>query len=269
MTFVRNNIRYRSAASKALEGYYNSKAFILNELINPNNGFSETAKEILLLLFNKHADWLAFVEPLLLDKKSVSESDVAEMRQALVTVTQGISHIFEEHQEVFDAEFVRHWQHIHEQTQFTLHDAMGMAKGMPQIIAFPFATECLVEYLNTTLFELYELDCLLGSNIVKKRVSTNTTQPEKLIMFIDDATLRYRNLTGSQPEVDRFTYYVDELIDVNHSFSVEVRDYSRSGDRAENASTRDKTCTDLQHYFGDMAFVHDMKIVRPHGEPQH
>lgn len=261
--FVRNNIRYRSATSKALEGYYNSKAFILNELISSKNGFSETAKEILLLLFNKNADWLAFVEPLLLDKKSVSDDDVSEMKNSLNSVQEEIDQIFKDHPEVFETEFVRHWQHIHEQTRHTMYDAINTAKGMPQIIAFPFATECLVEYLNTTLFELYELDCLLGSDIVKEQASTNHTQPDKLIMFIDDATLRYKNLTGIQPEVARFSYYVDELIDVNRSFSVEIRDYSRSGSRADVESERNTTCMELQEYFGKLEYVREMHIVQP------
>lgn len=264
MTFVRNNIRYRSAASKALEGYYNSKAFILNELISPNNGFSGTAKEILLLLFNKHADWLTYVESLLLDKEKVSVDDVIGMKKGLDNVYDGVQQIFSDHPDVFEKDFVVHWTYIHELSMSALRESLLMAVGMPQIISFPFATECLVEYLNSTLFELYELDTLLGSNLVKTKLSTNDTQPDRLIMFIDDAGLRHRHQTGELAETRRFSYYIDNLLDGKSNFSIELRDYSRSGDREENVRIREKTCTELQRYFSDAGLVQDIKIIRPH-----
>lgn len=259
MTFVRNNIRYRSAASKALEGYYNSKAFILNELISRKNGFSETAKEILLLLLNKHADWLAYSEQLLLDKNSVSNEDARLMCASLQKVAQEVDAIFAEHDEVFDADFIQHWIKIRQPSVVTLCDSVMQAEGMTQIIAFPYATECLIEYLNATLFELYELDCLLGSNLVKQQQSSNCTQPEKLILCVDDMASRYHSLTGSRAELERFNYYVDVVIDMSKDFSVELRDYSN---QAENSLP--DHCEALRSQLGSLHYVGNINVVRPH-----
>ena len=39
MAYVLNNIRFRSVSAKALERYFNAKAFILNELTDDVNYF--------------------------------------------------------------------------------------------------------------------------------------------------------------------------------------------------------------------------------------
>lgn len=263
MKFVRNNIRYRSAASKALEGYYNSKAFVLHELTRSRNGFGDTAKEIMLLLFNAHADWLSFSENLLLDKKTVTKEDIVRMLESLDSVANKVSKIFDRHTDVFNPDFVRMWRHIHQQPYYAVKESIQMTEDMPQILAFPFATECLGEYLNTTLFELYELDCLLGSNFVVKQCSTNNSQPDTLVIFLDDSTLRYRALNNTSPERERFEYYKQEVIDSRKRFSVEVRDYSK---RTDGASTRTEALNEIESYFSEMENVLEVKFVRPHGE---
>jgi hypothetical protein len=260
MAFIRNNIRYRSAASKAMEGYYNSKAFILNELINPDNGFSSTAKEVVLLLFNKHTDWLSYSEHLLLDKTVIGQDEIDSMQVSLGSIAIAINRTFNENSEVFDSLFIRHWTHIHYNNLRVMKSALAEAEGMPQIIAFPYAAECLVEYLNTTLFEIYELDCLLGSNFVKEQTTSNNSQPEKLILFIDDGSLSQRSAENKQPELERFTYYVDELIDKEKRFCVEVRDYSC---RAENEQIRERACEEVRHHLTNMPQIKSFNVVRP------
>lgn len=260
MAFVRNNIRYRSAASKAMEGYYNSKAFILNELINPDNGFSETAKEVVLLLFNRHTDWLSYSEHLLLDKSEIGPDEINSMQVSLGSIAISIQKTFDENSDIFDSVFIRHWTHIHYNNLKVMKAALAEAEGMPQLIAFPYATECLVEYLNTTLFEIYELDCLMGSNFVKEQVTSNNSQPEKLILFMDDGTLSQRSAEDKQPELERFMHYVDELIDEEKQFCVEVRDYSN---RAENEQTREIAYEEVLQYLNGMPQIKSVNLVRP------
>tara|TARA_B100000700_G_scaffold101966_1_gene115008 strand:+ start:58042 stop:58836 length:795 start_codon:yes stop_codon:yes gene_type:complete len=261
MEFVRNNIRYRSAASKALEGYYNSKAFILNELVLPANGFSETAKEIILLMFNKHADWLSFAEPLLLNKSEVSGDDLDQMLSFLDSVSLDINEILEEHTDVFDPGFVRHWNHIHRQAALSVQEALRSVEGMSQIIAFPYATECLVEYLNSSLFEMYELDTLLGSDIAREQMSTNRAQPEKMTLYMDDTTIRYGQSCDAHPEIERLEYYVDNILDRRKRFQIVVRDYTS---KASIEDARDESFEELSVYLAGLQCVESVEKIRPH-----
>lgn len=226
--FRRNNIRYRSASAKALEGYYNSKAFILNEIINKKHSFSETAKEILLLLFNTHNEGLSRIETLLLDKESVSFTDVEAIVTVLKENFQFVTTTFDQNIDIFDSNFIRHWMKIHKQPLHTLYSSAAEALNKIPILAFPHITESLVAYLSATMFELYELDCLLGSNIVKRRVTTNDSFPNGVILYMDDVTMTYGKQTGTIPEMERFLYYVETLIaEDTKSLVVEIRDYSK------------------------------------------
>lgn len=262
-SFVRNNIRYRSAASKALEGYYNSKAFILNELVTQENGFGENAKEILLLLFNKHADWLFHTETLLLDKSSVSEQDVVSMQMDLQAVTDDVTEILQEHTEVFDQEYVRHWLHVHKQKFTVLVDMIKDVEGMTQIIAFPYATECLVEYLNSTLFELYELDCLLGSNVCRTKLSTNESHPHTLILHIDDVSVQYSSLKHTSAELERVAYYEQHILDRRSKIDIRVRDYVV---RANSEQPRSEVLSELKQAILSKHWVKELEIVNPNAE---
>lgn len=226
--FRRNNIRYRSASAKALEGYYNSKAFILNEIINKKHSFSETAKEVLLLLYNIHTEGLSKIETLLLDKDSVAFSDVGEIVKILKENFHYATTTFDQNIDIFDSNFIRHWMKIHKQPMHTLYSSVEESLNKIPILAFPHIVECLVAYLSATMFELYELDCLLGSNIVKKRVTTNDSFPNGVILYMDDVTLTYGKQTGTIPEMERFLYYIETLIaEDTKSLVVEIRDYSK------------------------------------------
>lgn len=257
MAFVRNNIRYRAAASKALEGYFNSKAFILSELLKASNGFSDTAKEILLLLFNEHAHWLWDVERLLLDKDTITAEETVVMCHKLVELDKRVTTIFQEHPEVFSPGIVKHWQVIHRQPTLTLHDAIRSIEGSSQILAFPMATEYLMDYLSATLFEMYEIDALLGSDLVRQQESTNRSQPDTIIMFLDDVTLAYRKITGKPPEYDRLAYYKEHLLMSDREFLVEVRDYSAYADR----ESRESAYSDFV-VIEDQDYVKEVRVIR-------
>lgn len=261
--FVRNNIRYRSAASKALEGYYNSKAFILNQLVTPENGFGEDAKEILLLLFNKHADWLFHTEALLLDKCEVSARDVERMQTDLKNVTSSVADILRKHTEVFNQEFVAHWTAIHAQKHKVLMAMVEDVVGMTQIIAFPYVTECLIEYLNSTLFEIYELDCLLGSDFVRTSLSTNNSHPHTLVLHIDDISVHYASIKGVSAEMERIAYYEQHILDGRSKIHVKVRDYVA---RSESIKPRSAIIQELKEFIEGQHWVKDLTVVNPNSE---
>lgn len=265
MAFVRNNIRYRSAASKALEGYYNSKAFILNQLVTSDNGFGEEAKEILLLLFNRHADWLFHTESLLLDKAEVSEDDIQAMQAELSRVTNLVKETLQENADVFTEEYIEHWLFIHQQKFEVLIKMLEDVQGMTQIIAFPYVTECLIEYLNSTLFELYELDCLLGSEVVRNKLSTNDSHPYTMVLHIDDISLQYSSERDVSAEVERIEYYEKKVLDRRSKIHVKVRDYVV---RSEGSKPRSQIIEELRSFIESRSWLEDLEVVNPNSDRQ-
>jgi len=256
--FVRNNIRYRSASAKALEGFYNSKAFILNETISSKHGISETAREVLLLMFNTHNNVLYFVENQFLDKDVILADDTNIIGNELRKSFKGICEIFDKHIDIFDSNFIRHWIKIHQQLLFAFYHSIDCAAGKPPILAFSFITESLIAYLNATMFELFELDCLLGSNIVKRKVTSNQSFPDGLILYMDDLTQTYEDQTGVCSEVERLLYYVETLISVE-SFNIEVRDYSN---RYEDTVGGTKASSNLLQKLKSFPFVKDVDLIK-------
>lgn len=246
--FVRNNIRYRSTAAKALEGFYNSKAFLLNESISSRNSCSETAKEVLLLMFNTYNEVLSFTENLLLDKAEVTQVDVDTIIAELQSEFEKICKIFDQHIDIFDSNFIRHWIKIHKQLLLNLYASVQAVVNHQPLLAFPIITESLIDYLGATLFELHELDSLLGSNIVKKRITTNQSYPDGLILYMDDATATYVEKTGVVPELERFLYYVETLIDAE-KFEICIKDYSTtSNDVSGTTSASSALIKKLREY---------------------
>jgi hypothetical protein len=249
MAFVRNNIRYRSAAAKALEGYYNAKAFFLNDMIKQDNGFSETARELLLLLFNKHADWLSFSENRLLNKQYVSQQEVEDMKTHFLSEYDEIEKILKENDDVFNPVFIKHWFNVHRPIMDSMLESITKINGMSQIVGFPLATECLIDYLNVTLFEIHELDCLLGSNLVDEKVTDNTTHSESVLLFVDDVTLDLGYITGNRPEVQRLNYYVQNVLSIDKQFPIEIRDYAHlTSNKDKQTSVYSAIRTDLANF---------------------
>lgn len=227
--FIRNNIRFRSAAAKSLEGFFNSKAFYLNEVIGSKVQFTDTAREVLLLLFNSNTQVLFDIELMLLDKEVVSTEIATSVTNMILSRHNMIGGMFDKHSDVFDSNFIRHWMHIHRQL---IHYILNIGIiGKSPIVAYPIIVESFVSYLAATMFELFELDCLLGSDLVKRKVGNNQTSPESVILYMDDVTRKYTEATGKSAELERLTYYVNTLFKDNmEEYSVTLKDYSKQKD---------------------------------------
>jgi hypothetical protein len=258
MTFVRNNISYRSACAKALEGFFCAKAFQLNQIISTRNAFSETPKEVLLLMFNTHNRALFFVETLLLDKKTVTLEDVNAIIGELKSQFQEMSDIFDQNINVFDSNFIRHWMQIHKQLLYFLYSGVESVMHSNPMLAFSMITQTMIDYLNATLFELYELDCLLGSYLAKKRITTNDSNPNVLILYMDDASQRYAVGTGLCPEIERLLYYVNTLIGVTR-FDVQIHNYMT---RCDGEDGNNRLAIDLLLELKQMSYIDDVTISK-------
>lgn len=187
MAFMSNNIKYRSTTAKALEEYYSTKAFILNELSDSRNDFSKGARELLLMMLNNYKEWTDFTEQYLLDKKQVVPQDVEVVVSNLQRIASVNMTVFESHPEVFPTEFLRLWKLVGLNTARYFHQRVRRAAGKDHLEAYPFLIDCLLSTLQSTMYSLYEIDCLLGCELLKTRpITTNRSNPNRLVLLIDD-----------------------------------------------------------------------------------
>lgn len=226
MAYVQNNIRFRSVSSMALRGFYNSKSFILNELIDERKQFSQVAREVMLLFFNSYSDWVTKVESLLLNRLYVDESDVYIIFQRFGEVVESNKHIFTIHNDVFLPHFMQVWGRAHRHIPKTFKRKCKQVVGMSQLEAYPLIIDALVNALQSTWYELYEIDCLLGSNMVTRRVTTNASNPDNLLTYIDEDTLDYFKQTGTFVLQERLNYYLDHVVKSDLVVPIVVKNYT-------------------------------------------
>lgn len=188
MAFMSNNIKYRSVTAKALEGYYSTKAFILNELSDSRNDFSKGAREMLLMMLNNYKEWTDYTEQYLLDKKVVRQQDVEVVLANLERISFVNMTVFDSHPEIFPTELVSLWKKVGKNTIKYFYYRVQYAIGMDHLEAYPYLIDCLLDSLQITMYELYEIDCLLGCELLKtgRPITTNRSNPNRLVVIIDD-----------------------------------------------------------------------------------
>lgn len=226
MAFVLNNIRFRSVSSKSLEKYYNSKSHILDQLINDKNQFSQVAREILLLFFNSYSDWASRVEYLLLNRSTVEDADVQIIFQRFGEIVESNKQIFSIHGDVFLPAFMNVWGKVHRHIPLNFKRKVRQTKGLSQLEAYPLIIDALVRALESTLFELYEIDCLLGSNLVRKKVTSNASNVDRLVTYVDNDDLMYFRDKGVFVIKERINLYLSTLILPDIILPVVVKNYS-------------------------------------------
>lgn len=226
MAYVLNNIRFRSVSSKALERYYNSKSFILTELIDERKQFSQVAREIQLLFFNSYSDWATKVESLLLNRNTVDESDIQIIFQRFGEIINSNKHIFKIHSDVFLPQFLEVWGAVHKHIPKNFKRRVRATVGMSHLEAYPKIIEALVGALQSTLFELYEVDCLLGSNLVPKPITSNRSQVDSLITYIGVDDLEYYKKTNIFIVKERLTHYLDKVLLPDIVVPVVIKNYT-------------------------------------------
>ena len=234
MAYVLNNIRFRSVSSKALERYYNSKSFILNELIDERKQFSQVAREIQLLFFNSYSDWASKVESLLLNRNVVEETDIQIIFQRFGEVVNDNKQIFTIHSDVFLPKFLEVFSSVHKHIPLNFKKRVRATVGKSQLEAYPIIIDALVAALQNTLYELYEIDCLLGSNLVVDKVSSNASMQDSIITYIDNGDLAYYRETGSFVLKERLNYYLEHVVLPDVVVPLVVKNYTEENIELKN-----------------------------------
>lgn len=225
MSFVPNNIRFRSVSSKAMSLFYGNKAFILNDLLMERNQFSEVARETLLLLFNSYTSWAQRVEYTFLNNSTVSEGAIEALLADDEKVQSYHLEIFELYPDLFCEKFVHPWYAVNVHTRAAFRAMIKSTNGMHTLEAFPIIVAGLSSMLQMCLYELYEIDCLLGSDYVPMQCTSNRSNADRLIVYIDNFTIDYYFQSGIFMCEERIKYYMTIACG---SFPVLIKNYSTS-----------------------------------------
>lgn len=207
MVYVPNNIRFRSVSAKAIAHFYGNKAYILNELLMERNQFSEVARETLLLLFNSYSEWATRIEFMFLNNSTLSH----ELIQATLAEDDKVQayhlEVFAERLDKFEPRFIEAWYKINVHTRNAFRTIIQGTETLSHLEAYPIIMAGLSANLQNCLYELYEIDCLLGSDFVQEQVSTNKSNADRMVLYVDNYALEYFLKSGIFMCEERLRYY--------------------------------------------------------------
>jgi len=205
--FIKNNIRFRSVAAYSLEHFYAAKSYMLNVVINEQNQFSEVAKETLLLLFNSYSKWAHEVESIFLNRPTLTRAEIDATLDAEQRLQNWHRQVFVENPDLFTQKFVEIWWAVNAHTRKAFQTTIRSVEGQSHLEAYPIIMATLGSTLQNCMYELYEIDCLLGSDFVEDRCSTNRSNSNRMVMYVDNYALDYFYKTGVFMFEERIRYY--------------------------------------------------------------
>ncbi len=165
--FIANNIKYRMASGRAIASYKSAQVFLMNEVaFNPFHSFSTVAKEILLLKYDVWFDFLCEVEQYLLveDGKYVTESNIETIKLLSDERVQYYEYVMAENPGIFDDKYLVIWKEVHKLVYNFLTEQLNDLVGLNKSEGFKKLTNDLINIMNHTLYELYEVDILMFSD---------------------------------------------------------------------------------------------------------
>nr|DAF93767.1 MAG TPA: hypothetical protein [Myoviridae sp. ctshb19] len=205
--FIKNNIRFRSVAACSLKHFYDAKAYMLDVVINEQNQFSEVAKETLLLLFNSYSKWATDVESIFLNRPTLTRQEIDQTLDAEQALQLRHRVIFEEHTDLFTPKFIEVWWQVNAHTRKAFQTLIRSTQGQSHLEAYPIIMSALGSTLQNCMYELYEIDCLLGGDFVEDRCSTNRSNTNRMVVYVDNFALDYFYKTGVFMCEERIRYY--------------------------------------------------------------
>lgn len=211
MAYVLNNIRFRSVSSKSLERYYNVKSFVLSEMSDGRRQFSETARETMLLIFNCYSTWIIEVESMMLNRCEITDIMLETIFDKQDGLINTYSSIMASTPGAFSPEFVKVWRKVHPSVTRHFRQQAGEILGLNSMLAFPLLIDTLIDSLRTTLYELYELDCLLGSELVTEHVTANRCHISNMLTYLTAGDIRYLMREGRLPLLERLQVYEEHI----------------------------------------------------------
>lgn len=249
MVYVPNNIRFRSVSAKAIAHFYSNKAYILNELLMERNQFSEVARETLLLLFNSYSEWATRIEFMFLNNCTLSNELVAATLAEDDKVQAFHREVFAEYSDKFEPKFIEAWYRINVHTRNAFRAIIQGTENLSHLEAYPIIMAGLSANLQNCLYELYEIDCLFGSDFVQEQVSTNKSNADRMVVYVDNYALEYFLKTGIFMCEERIKYYASlvqgRLPTLIKNYSTGVVTYAGVIEGDEPLATLLKRCAEI------------------------
>jgi hypothetical protein len=165
--YVANNIQYRIASGKAIASYKNAQTFLMKEVaFNPYHEFSVVAKEILLLKYDIWFDYLCEIEQYFLvdEGKFISKDNIEILISLSNDRVKYYEFIMGDNPSIFHKKFLEIWLETHKVVYNHLIICMKNLEGLNKAEGFSLLTEKIINIMNHTLYELYEVDILMYSN---------------------------------------------------------------------------------------------------------
>lgn len=207
MAYVPNNIRFRSVSAKSIEHYYSTKAYILNELLMERHQFSEVARETLLLLFNSYSGFTTRIEYLFLNNSVLTQKEVEATLGEDDWIHSYHLNIFEMYPEIFKEKFIETWLVANAHSREAFRTIIRGTDGMSHMEAYSIIIAGLCANLQNCMYELYEIDCLLGSDFVTEQSTPNRSNSDRMVLYVDNYALDYFYKTGVFMCEERLRYY--------------------------------------------------------------
>lgn len=208
--FIRNNIGFRIIACKAIESYKNAQAFVLSNIIEGKHKFTDTPKELILLMFDNWFRYSMFLERFCLARllQEFTDDDAKKISLEAQFTMDNITDIVISNN-IFESSFVNVWRRTHKYLDDYLFLCFEQQTGNRAQQVFPNILSTLCKYLNSSLFELHEIDCLL--------------QEQRIILSLDPVCIEYDVSTNKVLLAERYEVY-RQIYDSPVDIKVYVKD---------------------------------------------
>lgn len=164
--YQRNNIAFRRVSASHFVTFYQSKEFMLGELLDSDkHSFSPTAREILLQYFSVTTDILMQVEQECIKRSSgmvdadlvvachdILRKGLLEMRNRVVL-----------HPSDFDSSFANIWTAVLDATLDPIGSELCKVIAVDIYMSFARLVQYCIGYLNHILYVLHEIDYLINN----------------------------------------------------------------------------------------------------------
>ena len=180
---------------------------MLNVVLMERNQFSETARETLLLLFNSYSNWATRIEYIFLNNHVLSQREIEATLAEEERVQSEHLEIFELYPDLFVPQFIEAWYTVNVHTRNAFRTVIKSTEGQSHLEAYPIILAALSASLQNSMYELYEIDCLLGGDFVQDQCSTNRSNSNRMLLYVDNFALDYYLKSGVFMCEERIKYY--------------------------------------------------------------
>ena len=165
MGYLRNNIGFRRFTAERYGDFYRAKAFMLGEVLDSTrHEFTAAARETLLQYLSASESWLRDIERQFISTGSGIEQpdDAAKLLASFADMEQDVLIIMKAHPEDFPELFCESWTDMRNEIHPLIAQILTQQLRPDMFESFRLIAEFVIGYMNSTLFNLHEIDYILS-----------------------------------------------------------------------------------------------------------